>query len=177
MKCDFKKCISKALKLFGPYIYPDLNLETRPDTVEMTTIAIYFGYCQRLAKYFLLYPQYSPIPVVRTNFINHQTRLPTNVSIQRILLDMLNHGDPDAPTDEIHRLRLLMIQEMLKEKRAYIQADDRRISVDIPQEERKRFSEALKKWRQDLREGKLSFDKTTDKKRCEYCFLTNCDDI
>lgn len=176
-KCDFKECNSKALRLFEPYIYPDLNLETRPESIEMTTIAIYFGYCQRLAKYFLLYPQYSPIPVVKANFINHETRLPTNVSIQRILLDIINRGDPSAPTDEVHKLRLLLIQEMLKGKQGYIQSGNKRIRIDISKKERKSFIETLKKWRQDLKEGKISFEKTTDKKRCEYCFLTNCDNI
>jgi len=173
--CNPKECNEKAIALFEPYRYPELGLETRPETLEITTIAIYFGYCQRLAKYFLLYPQYSPISVVRANFFNHWTGLPTNVSIQRILLDMINRGDPDAPTDEVHKFRLMQIQEAFGEKKMVLQYGNKRLEVDPS--ERNDFRKKVVKWQQDLKKRKVVFEKTNDKKRCLYCFLQNCDDL
>jgi hypothetical protein len=173
--CDFKECNSRALALFEPYRYPELDMQTRPKAIEITTIAIYFGYCQRLAKYFLLYPQYSPISVVKANFFNNFTGLPTNVEIQRIFLDMINRGDPNAPTDEVHKFRLILIQQTLRGKKAYLHYGNKRVEVDLS--EREKFLEKVGRWQQNLKTGKLTFKKTDNKKRCEYCFLPSCDNI
>lgn len=173
--CDFEKCIKRAMALIEPYKYPELSLKTRPEVIEVTTIAIYFGYCQRLAKYFLLYPQYSPISVVRANFFNHWTGLPTNVSIQRVFLDMINRGDPDAPTDEVHKFRLMLLQEAFEGKKTFLSYGNKRVEVDLS--ERSEFLEKVEKWQRLLQEGKVVFEKTNDKRRCAYCILQDCENI
>lgn len=177
-KCDIRTCHKKTLALFEPYKYDEINFEKRPKTVEVTSIATYFGYCQRLAKFFLLFPQRGPIDVVKNNFFNSTTGLPTNVSIQRIFLDMLNHGDPNAPTDNIHKYRLIFLTEKTKsEKEGIIYSNGSKILINISDEERKRFMKLANDWLHNLFQGNVSFKKTENTKLCEYCFLENCEPL
>lgn len=175
--CTPIKCQSKILELFEPYLYPDVDFSTRPKSIEITSIAIYFGYCKRLAKYFLRYPQYSPIPVVFSNFINHITRLPTSVSIQRILLDLLNISGPNAPTNDVHKYRLIQIQDTMRESQIGIHMGDFRLILHVTEEEKQKFFNDLNQWTQSLFSGDLVFEKTDDKRLCEYCILSDCDNI
>ena len=138
-KCNFLECDRRILDLFMPLGYPTLSFDKRPRVVEVTSIAIYFGFCQRLAKFFLLFPQHSPLSVVKDNFINSYTGLPTTVSIQRILLDVLNHGDPEAPTDEVHRLRLLLMLNATKERRDLLLTPRKKLKLVCPKENSKVF--------------------------------------
>lgn len=175
MKCNLHECNSKILRLFDPYRYAELDFKKRPKTVEITSIAIYFGFCQRLAKFLLLFPQDAPTPVIRSNFRNSMTGLPTEVSIQRILLDMLNHGDQGAPTDEVHRLRLMLLQDMTKSKEAFISVDGKQCEVRMSPEEKQLFVEKAGRWTRELHAGSISFDKTANPNHCAHCFLTDCD--
>lgn len=175
-KCDIRSCHQKTLVLLEPYKYDEISFEKRPRSIEVTTIATYFGYCQRLAKFFLQFPQSGPITVVKNNFINNQTGLPTNVSMQRIFLDMLNHGDPKAPTDNIHKYRLILLSDMMKSKKAGIMySGSSKVLINISHEERKRFLELAKDWTDNLFKGNVTFEKAIDIKSCQHCFLENCD--
>lgn len=173
--CDCENCVKKSLSLLEPYRYSELNFKTRPKSVDITSIAVYFGYCKRLAKYFFLFPQYGPISVVRANFFNNYSGLQTNSSIPRILLDILNRGDPNAPTDEIHKFRLLQIAKATESENASISGVYADQKIDLSKKEE--FNEMVNQWIQGLFEGKVSFPKTTFEKRCAHCFLENCDCI
>lgn len=176
-KCDFLKCDRRILRLLMPLKYNSLDFDKRPKIIEITSIAIYFGFCQRLAKFFLLFPQNSPVSVVTENFINSNTGLPTTVSIQRILLDMLNHGDPKAPTDDVHRLRLMLIFKATNRKvgRMIIGSEDD-VEVKANQNEIDAFAEQVKQWQYDLFAGRITnFEKTSKLDRCAYCFLDDCE--
>jgi hypothetical protein len=176
-KCDFLKCDRRILSLLAPLKYSSLDSDERPKVVEITSIAVYFGFCQRLAKFFLLFPQDSPVPVVTNNFINSNTGLPTTVSIQRILLDMLDRGDPKAPTDEVHRIRLMLIFKATKRKvgRMIIGSEDD-VEVKVSDTEIDAIVERVRRWQYDLSAGKLvNFEKTSRIDRCVYCFLDDCE--
>lgn len=177
-KCDFLECDSKILNLFMPYKYPNLSFDKRSRDVEITSIAIYFGFCQRLAKFFLLFPQHSPISVIRENFINSNTGLPANVSIQRVLLDMLNHGDPKAPTDGVHRLRLMLILKATNRKSGYIIDAEKEVEVTMSEKKVSDLMKQVREWVYDLFSGRLTrFEKTKNLNHCKYCFLENCEGI
>ena len=176
-KCDFLKCDRRILSLLEPLKYNSLDFCKRPNVIEITSIAIYFGFCQRLAKSFLLFPQDFPVSVITKNFINSRTGLPTTVSIQRIFLDMLNHGDSKAPTDEVHRLRLMLIFKATNRKAGHLivgSEDD--VEVKVNQNEIDAFMEQVKQWEDDLFIGRTpNFEKTSELNRCAYCFLDDCE--
>ena len=175
--CDFIECDSKILRLLRPYEYPSLGFHRRRKKVEITSIAIYFGFCQRLSKFFLLFPQDSPISVVTENFLDSNTGRPATVSIQRVLLDMLNHGDPQAPTDDVHRLRLMFFTKATNRYREGIISAEKEVTVSLSEARVEDFLEKAKKLHHDLCEGKISsFEKTEDLNRCRYCFLENCEE-
>lgn len=176
-ECNFIECDSKILSLFMPYKYPSLSFDNRPKVVEITSIAIYFGFCERLAKFFLMFPQ-SSMSIVRSNFVNSNTGLPTDVSIPRILLDMLNHGDPKAPTDDVHKIRLMLIMEATDTNRGDILGGEREDEVAISKNELANFMKRVEKWDYDLFRGRItSFEKTKNLHRCKYCFLDDCEQI
>lgn len=175
-KCNFLECDKKVLDLFSPLRYSNLSFDRRSKVVEITSIAIYFGFCQRLAKFFLLFPQDSPIAVVRENFVNSTTELPATVSIQRILLDMLNHGDPEAPTDDVHKLRLMLIMKATKMKRGRIGDAQKEVEIKVSEKELDDFMRQVRRWEYDLFQDRLTcFEKTQDLNHCKYCFLDNCE--
>lgn len=176
-KCNILECNSRTLNLFKPYKYPGLSFADRPKEIEMTSIAVYFGFCQRLAKFFLLFPQNSPISAVQNNFVNAETCLPTTVSIQRIFLDMLSQGDPEAPTDDVHRLRVFLILGATGMESGRIADAEKDIEIVPSKEEMGKFMEEVKKWEQDLLESRLTFEKTSNLERCRYCFLGDCEQI
>lgn len=177
-KCNLLECNSRSLGLFEPYRYPALDFGNRSTTIEITSIAVYFGFCQRLAKLFLLFRQDSPIAAVTQNFINGETGLPTKVSIQRILLDMLNHGDPEAPTDAIHRLRSIWIIRATGKDKAVVSDFQKDVEIAPSATEIKDFMDKANTWQHDLVKGKITvFEKTDDLNRCKYCFLEDCEQI
>jgi hypothetical protein len=177
-KCNFLECHSKSLGLFLPYKYRNLDFSKRPKVIEITSIAIYLGFCQRLAKFFLLFPQDAPIACVRDNFVNNETGKPTTVSIQRILLDMLNHGDPEAPTDEVHKLRMFFMLKASNKKIGHIADAQKDIAVKPSEREMNDFVKKVKSFQADLVSGKITdFKKTNRLDRCKYCFLEDCEQI
>lgn len=175
--CNLEECNRKILELFEPYRYSEIDLKRRIKHIEITTIAIYFGFCRRLAKFCLLFPQDAPIPVVRTKFINGTTGLPTNQSIQRIFLDMLSRGDPKAPTDEVHKYRLAFLSEMTGSKKGTLVTEENQVEIQYSKKEKEKIVRSAKVWVDELRSGKLRFDKTSKSELCRFCFLENCDSI
>jgi hypothetical protein len=62
-KCDdFLECDNKIIEL------SNLLKNSSELTTNTTTIIIYYGYCQRLAKYFLSLPDTWPVGAVQKNF-------------------------------------------------------------------------------------------------------------
>ena len=177
-KCNLLECNSRSLSLFEPYRYTTLDFGNRSTIIEITSIAVYFGFCQRLAKFFLVFPQDSPMAAVTQNFINGETGLPSKVSIQRILLDMLNHGDPEAPTDAIHRLRSIWIVKATGKGKVVVSDFQKNVEIAPSTGEIKDFMEKASKWQHDLIDGKIPvFEKTDDLNRCKYCFLEDCEHL
>jgi len=177
-ECNFIECDSKVLSLIMPYKYPRLSFEKRPRIIEITSMAIYFGFCERLAKFFLMFPQSSPLSIVRNNFVNSETGLPTDVSIPRILLDMLNHGDPAAPTDDVHKLRLMFSLKATDENIGRIIGGEKEDEITISKKELDSLMKRVKIWAHDLFKDRLiSFEKTKNLDRCRYCFLDDCEQI
>lgn len=176
-KCSFLDCDSRILELFAQHKYENLSFAKRPKQIEITSIAIYFGYCQRLAKFFLSFPQHSPIPVVKNNFVNAATGLPTKVEIQRIMLDMLDHGDPNAPTDETHRLRLMLIMKATNKLSGVISSEKGDVEIKPTEKELANFAAMVDDWLAKLFNENLSYEKTKKLNRCKYCFLPNCEKI
>jgi hypothetical protein len=176
-ECNFLDCDSRILKLFAQHKYKNLDFVNRPQQIEITSIAIYFGYCQRLAKFFLSFPQHSPMPVVENNFVNAATGLPTKVEIQRIMLDMLDHGDPNAPTDETHRLRLMFIMRATNNLSGFISSEKGDIEIKLTEKELADFTTTVNNWLAKFFNQNLSYEKTEKLDRCKYCFLPNCENI
>ncbi len=177
-KCNFLKCDSRVLNLFMPLKYPSLSFDKRPKTVEITSVAMYFGFCQRLAKLFLLFPQESPISLVRENFVNSTTGLPASVSIQRILLDVIDHADSEAPTDNVHRFRLILAFKAMKKRTGYISGSEGKMKVRVTENELKNFTKQMENWMYDLFRGRVTrFEKTKDLNHCRYCFLEHCEEF
>lgn len=177
-ECNFIECDSRILSLVMPYKYPSLSFDKRPKVVEITSIAIYFGFCERLAKFFLMFPQSSPISIVRNNFVNSNTGLPTDVAIPRVLLDMLNHGDPKAPTDDVHKFRLMLILKATDRYSGGIVGGEKEDETTMSKEELDDFMKRVRTWEHDLfRDRITSFEKTKNLERCKYCFLEDCEQI
>jgi len=177
-ECDIDRCNKKILNLLEPYRDVETPLGKRPKQVEVTTIAIYFGFCQVLGKFCLQFPQNS-LPVVRSNFVNSATGFPTNQPIQRIFLDMLDRGDPNAPTDEVHRYRLLFFSHDINiEKRGLkiICGDQERV-ISFSKKEVEETIEAIRKWHKELFSGKLTFKRPANPLPCKYCFLDDCEKV
>jgi len=174
--CDFFECELKTLKLFSPYKYEKLDFTNRPQKIDTTSIAIYFGFCQRLAKFFLLFPQRPSHPAVSKNFIANVTGLPANAPIQRILLDTISRGDPEAPTNEVHRLRLLLNLKLRGTKNGTVLGGKNDVEVNLSGKEAKEFCEIAMNWVRNILEGKaVPFEKTNILERCRYCFVSNCE--
>lgn len=177
-ECDFSKCDSEVLGLLMPYKYPSPSFEGRPKLVEITSAAIYFGFCERLAKFFLMFPQSSPMSIVRNNFVNSNTGLPCDESIPRVLLDMLNHGDPKAPTEDVHKFRLMQILKATSGKSGHIAGGKKEAQITISKEELDDFMKKVETWECDLFKDRItSFAKTDNLDRCRYCFLEDCEHI
>jgi hypothetical protein len=177
-KCDFLECDRKILSLFAPLKYDNLDFVKIPKQIDITSIAVYFGFCQRLAKFFLLFPQNSPITVVSENFINSTTDLPATASIQRVLLDILNHGDAGAPTHDVHRLRLMLILKATKRKVGrMIIGSEEDTEVKVSEGEMNGLVKQTERWLHDLFAGRIAFEKTGRLDRCTYCFLNECESL
>lgn len=177
-ECDIDRCNRRILNLFEPYRDVETPFNKRPKHIEVTTMAIYFGFCQVLANFCLQFPQDS-LPVVRNNFINSVTGFPTNQSIQRIFLDMLDRGDPSAPTDEVHRYRLLFFSHDVNVKKRGLKlvCGDQDREISFSKEEIEEMIDAMKKWHEELLSGKLTYKKTPDSLHCKYCFLDDCEKV
>ena len=116
--------------------------------------------------------------IVRNNFVNSNSGLPTDVSIPRVLLDMLTHGDPKAPTDDVHKLRLMWISKATDGRGGGIIGGEEEDEIRIPAEELDDFMERVRTWEHDLFKDRItSFEKTGNLDRCKYCFLDDCEQI
>lgn len=178
-KCNFIDCDRKTLKLFEPYKYPSVDFSNRPKYIDPTSTAIYFGYCQQLAKFCLLYAQINPITPVEKNFLDPYYIL-AKVSIPRIFLDMLNRGDKDAPTDEVHKMRLMLEMKKRGVTRGILKIDDEEREIVISEDELNKFCKKESELKRKLLAGKgeeITFKKTNNKIRCKYCFVPNCEEI
>jgi hypothetical protein len=173
-ECDFSECELKTLKIFSPYKYEKIDFTNRPKEVDTTSIAVYFGFCQRLAKFFLLLPQDSSHPAVRRNFIASVTGHPAKAPIQRILLDTIDRGDPEAPTNEVHKMRLLLNLKLRGKQSGALIGGKEDIEVRLSSKEAKEFCDIAMNWVRSIFEGKvIPFNKTDILERCAYCFLPN----
>jgi hypothetical protein len=174
-RCEKADCDSRILALFAPFKTKKIDFSDKNKMVEITSIAIYFEYCEQLAKFFLLFPQES-LDVVKNNFVNSSTGEPTNVAIQRIFLDMLDHSDADAPTDGVHKFRLKFGMIARKSSRGYVASEKGKLELIISKKERNEFVRQIEDFCDKLRKGKLAtFKKTENLLRCKYCFLPDCD--
>lgn len=178
-KCDLRACNNKALELLLPYhdIYTPFN---KKGGFEITSLAVYMGFCPKLSKNFYEFPNITPIPIVYSNFINSQTRFPTTQSIQRILLDILAISDEisETPglTNDIFLLRGKLFSHMLelKEYHLMINGNVKNFEFDDVEEI---FNQAIK-IQENIYSDKIIFNRTDKKERCEICFLKNsCLDI
>jgi len=175
-ECDIDRCNKRILDLFEPYRDVDIWFKKRPKQIEITTTAIYLGYCQVLGKFCLQFPQYS-LAVVRNSFSNSEAGLPTNQPIQRIFLDMLNRGDPKAPTDAVHRYRLVFFSDLVGARESRIGYDGQIKKNSFSEKEIKEAISAMKRWREALLSGKLTFKRTENPLKCRYCILDDCEKI
>ena len=178
-KCTFLDCDRKTFKLFEPYKYPNVDFSDRPKYIDPTSIAIYFGYCQRLAKFLLLYAQIDPITPVEENFVDSYY-MPAKVSIPTIFLDMLNRGDKNAPTDDVHKMKLMIKMKKRGVNRAILMVDGEEKEVLISDNELNNFDKKQNCLKMKLITGKekeISFQKTKKLIRCGHCFLPNCEEI
>ena len=176
--CNFIECDLKTLKLFEPYKYEKLDFTDRPREIDSTSIAVYFGFCQRLARFFLLFPQCPSLSAVSNNFIVNQTGLPAKAPVQRILLDTISRGDPEAPTDEVHRLRLLLNLKLRGTKNGTVLGGKNDVEVKLSNKEAEEFCEIARNWVRNILEGKaVPFEKTNILERCKYCFVSNCEQM
>ncbi len=91
---------------------------------------------------------------------------------------MLNHGDPEAPTDEVHRLRLLLGMNATKREKGFIVDTEKRVEVSVSKTELQAILEKVKKWHHDFFGGRIiDFEKTDNLTRCKYCFLEDCEQV
>jgi hypothetical protein len=174
--CDFIECDEKILKLLKSVEYPTIDFAERPKTISATTVGIYFGYCERLAHFFLKYPQINDLSIVKSNFYCTKDSLPTKADIPRILLDLLTHGIDKAPTDDVHKLKMMLGMKGLKTNRAILAIGNDEKEIVIPQNEIDEFYKKAITWKDDVvNKNPVSFRMTTDLNKCKYCFLHNCD--
>jgi hypothetical protein len=176
--CDFINCDQKVLHLFEPYQYPDIDFSDRPNIISSSTIGVYFGYCEQLARFLLKFPQIGPMSVVSDNFYCSKDDLPARVEIPRIFLDMLTHGVDLAPTDEVHKLKLMLGMKELNSTNAKLGIGDEDKVITVSQKEIDAFYVEANNWTRKILENKnVPFKMTSDLGKCKYCFLSNCDTI
>jgi hypothetical protein len=176
--CNFQSCNKKSIALFKDYKYDTIDFNDRPKEISDSTVAIYFGYCQRLASFFLLYPQIGPLYVVQHNFTRVRDSLPAHVDIPRILFDMIDQGDERAPTDLAHNMKLNLGMKATNAKKAVLGLGDTLNEITFTQEEITDFSKIADDWIKKVLTGKkVDFNKTEELERCRYCFLTNCEKL
>lgn len=175
--CNYVECEEKILKILKSVEYQTIDFTDRPKLISATTIAIYFGYCERLAHFFLRYPQIEQLSIVESNFVcTKEYYLPAKADIPRILLDLLTHGVDSAPTDDVHRLRLMIGMKKSKTNRAKLVTGDTEKQVIVDQAEIEAFHEKGLAWKEAILNGThLTFKMTPDLNKCKYCFLKNCD--
>lgn len=169
---DFVECDTKIIELFNRI----RNVDKFTDVpTNATTIAIYYGYCQRLAKYFLSFPDTWPIGVVQRNFWNSAKGKRAEAEIQRIMLDLIDHGDPNAPTHLVHELRLKLILRGQKNKKGVIANENGEIEVIVSEKDAHLLDLMVQNWTMGHLNNALAFQKTENLQRCKYCFIANCE--
>jgi hypothetical protein len=167
---DFEKCDNKIIRLFKP-LQDTGNSSSR----NATTIAVYYGYCQRLAKYFLSFPDIWPIGIVQRNFLDTTTGKGAKAEIQRILLDLIDHGDPNAPTNLVHELRLKLILQGKNEKKGCIVSEKGEIELNISETDDRLLDLMVQNWTMGHLNNALTFQKTGNLSHCQYCFVKDCE--
>lgn len=171
-KCDLELCNKKSLALILPYRDEDTPFEKK-GFIEITSYSIYFGFCPRLAKFFLEFPSYTPIPVIYSNFSNFEKTYPTSQSIQRILLDILAISDPAELTNDVFKYRGLFFIKQTKMKKYGLQTNDGQIEYLFTEDEINEMDVKILELKDRINQGIESFPKTNFKERCNICFLKN----
>ena len=90
---------------------------------------------------------------------------------------MLDHGDSDAPTDEAHRIRLMLIMRATNNMSGVISSEKGDIVVKLSEKELADFATKVDDWLGKLFKENLCYEKTKKLGRCKYCFLPNCENI
>lgn len=172
LECDCRtECVERTLELLDPYRDTQTPVE-KWGAMELTTLAVYFGFCARLAKFFAEFPSFIPIPVVYSNFMDVRTGQPATQSIQRILLDTLASCDPSTITDEIFGYRGLFFSSIVMPANSYV-LDTRtgKKAFSFTADEITRADQKLSELLEKTSKGNLDFLPSSDKKRCKICFL------
>jgi hypothetical protein len=116
--------------------------------------------------------------IVKNNFVNFSTGEPTTVEIQRIFLDMLDHNDPNAPTDGVHKFRMKFFLAATKKGKGYVVSEKGQEEIKLSKKERLELITLVKSFCQKLKKGEIfTFNKTDNLLRCKYCFLPDCEQI
>ena len=170
-KCkDKPDCINRTLQLLEPYRDTQTPFNKRGSEMEITTVAVYLGFCPRLAKYFMEFPSFGSVPVIYSNFISSLTRKPSKQSIQRILLDTLASGDPADITDNIFRYRGIFSSLALGKKEYRLESKNGEKRYTFRKQEldeaKKNISEAL----DNIKKGVFEVS-SPEKQKCSICFL------
>lgn len=141
--------------------------------VETTTIAIYHEYCGKLAEFLDHFSSEQGTMTLRKTFVPSQIGI-GEPSPQRIILDMINQDDENAPTDEVHVLRMKLNAALLQAG-----AEKHPVQMLAIREKPQRIvltegmiheaNQLMKNWISDLRAGLLVFQPTTDPRKCRLC--------
>ena len=175
LNCDLEQCNSRALMILLPYRDIHTPFHKR-GPIEVTSIAVYLGFCPRLAKFFLEFPSLSPIGVVYSNFLNSTTAMPTTQPIQRILLDILASSDPDNLTDDIFKYRGLLLSPAVGKTKYQLSTREGVKTFSFSQENISRTQKKVSRFLDQLLRGIVKFPRTNKKERCAICYIrASCD--
>jgi hypothetical protein len=166
-KCDLNECNERSLNLILPY----RDVFTPPEkkgTLEITALAVYLGFCPKLAEFFLQFPAQAPIPVIYSNFINSHTGKPTSQPIHRILLDILASTDPTDLTDDIYKYRLLFFSTEIG-KKYRLETKDGIKEFKFKFKDKFKMTNKLQNLHEQFIDGVLLFPPTVNKKKCQIC--------
>jgi hypothetical protein len=172
LDCDSRNdCVNRTLELLEPYRDTQTPIEKREEKREVTTLAVYFGFCPRLAKFFMEFPSFGMIPVVYSNFMNLHTRLPTTQSIHRILLDTLASCDSGNLTDEIFRYRGIFFGSIIGINSTELGTKDGRKTFSFTPCEVAKAQQKFAEFSEKLENGNLEFTPSPEEEKCKICFL------
>ncbi len=167
-KCDLNDCNKRSLELVLPY----RDVFTPPEKkglLEVTAIAVYLGFCPKLAEFFLQFPAQAPMPVIYSNFVNSRTGRPTSQPIHRILLDILANSDPTDLTDDIFKYRGLFFSTASISRKYSLETKNGVKEYIFKYRDRKKMANQVKGLEQQFINGSLKFPPTADHRKCNIC--------